>query len=936
MSTLTAEERLAQRPPREQQAWDEVGHTEFKPGIRNYFIALFLVVILLVPLIQILLPDAAYANMKGRSPAEKVTSDLPEGEGTITAMSEGPVEGAVYKDFIMTLRLEDLEPAGASEVVEVRVLGMEDRSMKAAASLKVGDRVRFQFQAWDEVSEEKGSLKTAGLDDTDLLNPPPMLWAETLEPLKATAEGSMAFMTQWGGGLSAAGNSWAETEGALLDRFLAANGTLGRSINTYEDALDDNSWLTLTLKSPFQAGFVRLGVGNEKAYVGRDGWLFFEPGVKALTGRGFLEPIQLKQRARSGGGFTDAVQPDPRLAILQFHEDLKARGIELILLPTPVKPSIHPEQFTSRLKAYDEVLRNRSFDSLIAELQEQGVKVVDPGPMLKERALQGEAQYLATDTHWMPEAMQAVAVMLAEDLKNPFGSAEDELLFENEEKTQIGDIGVMLELPEGQKAVSPETVNIRRVLPGGKAWRPERDADVLLLGDSFTNIYSVEAMGWGSSAGFAEQLRAELGRPLDRISRNDAGAFATREILLSELVAEPSRLKGKKTVIWQFAERELAVGNWKLLPLPDVVEEVAQVTDPAPVDPPVETSSETPSDTETATETDSALVALGDQTPLQVMKTLAEETYAEQPAFAAAGPWIFLRDELRHMGTERFWGEEANETRATKNPDPFAAIVDLNEKLDALGIELILMPAPPRAAIYPDKLISGLPLDEHGIPKRIDVYHQEFYAELEKAGVKVIDLTDDFLEARRTEETEGPLCLTQDTHWSIRGVNIATERLMEALADVEWNEGVKESNASLLPAEKLEVKGDLVDRVPDYGPSLMSLDVARASAAEGSFSKIPTDADSPLLLLTDSHGLVFHQGGDMLTEGAGLADRVALESGIQLDLMAMRGSGSSVRRELARRFITTDDEQKKQVLVYVFAARAFTESRNWSPYPLSR
>ena len=43
---------------------------------------------------------------------------------------------------------------------------------------------------------------------------------------------------------------------------------------------------------------------------------------------------------------------------------------------------------------------------------------------------------------------------------------------------------------------------------------------MLLLGDSFSNIFSFEAMGWGESAGFAEHLSAALRRPIDCILRN--------------------------------------------------------------------------------------------------------------------------------------------------------------------------------------------------------------------------------------------------------------------------------------------------------------------------------------------------------------------------------------------------------------------------------
>ena len=96
----------------------------------------------------------------------------------------------------------------------------------------------------------------------------------------------------------------------------------------------------------------------------------------------------------------------------------------------------------------------------------------------------------------------------------------------------------------------------------GSGWRSSRDADVLVLGDSFSNIYSLESMGWGTSAGFVEQLSYALRRPLDRIVQNDDGAFATREML----ARDAGRLKNTRVVVYQFAERELAFGDWKIVP----------------------------------------------------------------------------------------------------------------------------------------------------------------------------------------------------------------------------------------------------------------------------------------------------------------------------------------------------------------------------------
>jgi alginate O-acetyltransferase complex protein AlgJ len=126
-----------------------------------------------------------------------------------------------------------------------------------------------------------------------------------------------------------------------------------------------------------------------------------------------------------------------------------------------------------------------------------------------------------------------------------------------------------LGLPRNQSLIQPQTVTIHQVFENKAPWRPALEASVLLLGDSFTNIYSLAAMGWGEHAGFAEHLGAALGRPVDALARNSDGAFATRQMLEKELAAGNDRLRGKTTVVWEFAVRELSFGDWKILPLPE-------------------------------------------------------------------------------------------------------------------------------------------------------------------------------------------------------------------------------------------------------------------------------------------------------------------------------------------------------------------------------
>ena len=133
-----------------------------------------------------------------------------------------------------------------------------------------------------------------------------------------------------------------------------------------------------------------------------------------------------------------------------------------------------------------------------------------------------------------------------------------------------GDIAGMLKLPEDQNLYHAETVEVRQIRKDdGSLWTRDRGASVLLLGDSFSNIYSAEGMGWGQAAGLAEQLSYTLKAPVDAIVQNDAGAHATRLELIRELNRGNDRLAGKKVVVWQFAARELAVGDWKLADLTD-------------------------------------------------------------------------------------------------------------------------------------------------------------------------------------------------------------------------------------------------------------------------------------------------------------------------------------------------------------------------------
>ncbi len=347
-----------------------------------------------------------------------------------------------------------------------------------------------------------------------------------------------------------------------------------RATRAAEKALEEGSPLARSVRpgvQQFLTGVLR--EGNGQVRVGRGlRRLFFRKDCEFVEGPGFADPTWIARRRLEG------IAGDAAAGVLDFHRRLAARGIALVVLPVPVKPMVEGHGLwggPERLRA------NRSYSEWVEGLRAGGVEVVDIAQDLVERGkASGKAQYLQTDTHWRPETMGAVAARVAErafavgQLREAPGTESGSaggggapVRGAARSVSAHGDTLALLGLPREQRLFAQETVEITPVSLAGRVWKADPAAEVLVLGDSFTNIYSLGAMGWGESAGFAEQLSVELGRPVDVIARNSDGASATRAILRRELAAGRDRLRGKRVVVWEFAARELAFGDWRAIPL---------------------------------------------------------------------------------------------------------------------------------------------------------------------------------------------------------------------------------------------------------------------------------------------------------------------------------------------------------------------------------
>ncbi|HYN19460.1 MAG TPA: hypothetical protein VE078_00755 [Thermoanaerobaculia bacterium] len=320
-------------------------------------------------------------------------------------------------------------------------------------------------------------------------------------------------------------------------------GTLLGGMTRFEDRLEEESWVVEDLLPPVQLFLTGLlGAGNEQVYPGRDRWLFHRPGVELLTGPAFSEEDVLS-------------------ALLDLRDDLAARGIRLVVLPAPAKATVHPERLTAR--PVRPPVQNASFSDLVRRLEREGIEVIDLAPLLVGAK---SPQYLATDTHWTPDGMELAAKVLAGwiEASVPLQGRRQAWTREERQVEGVGDLGRMLELPPGQRLFAPQRVTVRPVL----GWAPDPAAEVLILGDSYTNVYSRSDLGWGTGAGLAEQLAFHLQRPVDRIALNAGGAWASRQALARELASGRDRLAGKRVVVVEFAARELAFGDWRRIALP--------------------------------------------------------------------------------------------------------------------------------------------------------------------------------------------------------------------------------------------------------------------------------------------------------------------------------------------------------------------------------
>ena len=145
-----------------------------------------------------------------------------------------------------------------------------------------------------------------------------------------------------------------------------------RSLRAFETALASDSLLAGKARKAYRSLACRvIREGSDSVLVGEDGILFYRQDVEFCA----LPP-------RGDGGASPSVFAAAAATIRDYHHQLQARGIHLVVAPLPVAPVLYPEKVWPGYPVEKGPAWNAGMPAWIASLREHGVDVVDLAPAL--------------------------------------------------------------------------------------------------------------------------------------------------------------------------------------------------------------------------------------------------------------------------------------------------------------------------------------------------------------------------------------------------------------------------------------------------------------------------------------------------------------------------------------------------------------------------
>jgi alginate O-acetyltransferase complex protein AlgJ len=287
--------------------------------------------------------------------------------------------------------------------------------------------------------------------------------------------------------------------------------------------------------------------------------------------------------------------------------------------------------------------------------------------------------------------------------------------------------------------------------------------------------------------------------------------------------------------------------------------------------------------------------------------------------------WVFFRKSIEYTA-----GGDYSEQPPEKNPIPH--LKDLKAHLDEHDVNLLYVVVPVKSEVYFDKLpVAGAPSDATAI---VNPYSRKILADIQDAGIEVIDLLPAFLEAK-TEDADHaePVYQKQDTHWTNRGLQIAAAKIAERIKRYSWyDDAAADAVEYVVVDTTFSRQGDIVDKLPqerrvEY--PAVTLSAQQVYLPDGTLNR--GDKNGPIILMGDSFTGVFEK---VDCKGAGIGSHMAAKTGLPVDMITSWGGGPLVRRRMMR--ARGDNLDSKRLIVYLMVARdLYNYAQSWEPLQTS-
>ncbi len=346
-------------------------------------------------------------------------------------------------------------------------------------------------------------------------------------------------------------------------------------LRSYEKDVEHSSIFASEIRPwMLMANYQVYGDLGSKGIMGERGWFFYRPDVDYL-----IKPSIFDFRSRDVDPNDVPITDNIIENIVSFKNHLAGKGIDLLLVIMPTKPSIYPELLNKKMKPESAGTFSHSL-AIMERLNKAGIETINLfGAFAIERnrdAAEGDSLYLRTDTHFKRRAVLITAQVIADRVKQYiwYINGTTEYGIDSVVVSRFGDIGEMTNLGNfhlwkykfsflPESTLCYQVYRIERdkkgVVTGRTLYKDDyARSQVLVLGDSFSRIYQTDLP---KSAGWIAHLARDLQQPVASVVNDGGASTLVRQVL----ARKPQLLKNKKLVIWEIVERDFRFGaeGWK-------------------------------------------------------------------------------------------------------------------------------------------------------------------------------------------------------------------------------------------------------------------------------------------------------------------------------------------------------------------------------------